>query len=118
MWASVGSVIILSLAVDFLTFTRVPYSFREAYREKIIGQIRQGDKVVTVLPSFAEVLYYRNRLGLNNDLVVLPEGLVQFSGKSLLDAYTANGVVTITDEIDGRYFELRPGQVVTIGQNF
>lgn len=118
MWASVGSVIILSLAVDFLTFTKAPYSFREAYREKIIGQIGVNDKIVTVLPSFAEVLYYRNRLGLINNLVVSPEGLVQFSGKSLLDAYVANGTVTISEDIDGRYFELRPGQMITVKQNF
>jgi len=118
MWASVGSVIVLSLVVDVLTFVRVPYSFREAYREKVVGQIKPGDKIVTVLPSFAEVAYYRNRLGLNNDLVVLPEGLVQFSGKSLLDAYVENGVVTISDETAGRYFEMRPGQIVSVGQNF
>ena len=69
---------------------------------------------MTVLPSFAEVAYYRNRLGLNNDLVVSPEGLVQYSGKSLLDAYVANGMVTISDKIDGRYFELKPGQIVKV----
>ena len=114
MWVSVGSVIVLSLAVDFLTFARVPYSFREAYREKVVGQIQADDKIVTVLPSFAEVAYYRNRLGLNNDLVVSPEGLVQYSGKSLLDAYVANGMVTISDKIDGRYFELKPGQIVKV----
>src|SRR3989344_2998912 len=114
MWVSVGSVIVLSLVVDVLTFGRVPYSFREAYREKVVAQIKPGDKIVTVLPSFAEVAYYRNRLGLNNDLVVLPEGLVQFSGKSLLDAYVENGVVTISDETAGRYFEMRPGPTIDI----
>lgn len=109
--------ITLSVLVDILTFTRSPYSFREVYRENITTQITPDDKIVTVLPSFAEVLYYRNRFGLDNDLVVLPEGLVQFSGKSLLDAYVANGVVTISDEIDGRYFELKPGRTVSVNYN-
>ena len=106
--------ITLSVAVDILTFTRSPYSFREVYRENITAQIKPDDKIVTVLPSFAEVLYYRNRLGLDNDLVVLPEGLVQFSGKSLLDAYVENGVVTISDDINVRYFEMRPGPSIKI----
>src|SRR4029079_13155672 len=34
--ASVGLVILLSLFIDFGTFTKQPYSFREAYREKIL----------------------------------------------------------------------------------
>jgi len=114
MWASVGLLLILSLGVDFMTFARVPYSFREAYREKVLLQIKPNDKIVTVLPSFAEVLYYRNRNNLANDLIVLPEGLVQFSGKSLLDAYVANGTVKIDSAPIGRYFELTEGQKVEI----
>jgi len=35
-----------------------------------------------------------------------------------LDAYVENGVVTISDETAGRYFEMRPGQIVSVGQNF
>jgi len=106
---SILVIIILSASIDILTMARYPYTFRQAYEEKILGEIKSGDKIVTVLPSFAEVLYYRNRFDLENELIVLPEGLVQFSGKSLLDAYVANGVVKIDEAPAGRYFELRPG---------
>lgn len=116
MIASVGSLIVLSLGIDFLTFTSSTYLFREAYRDKVISDIQPTDTIVTVLPSFAEVLYYRNRYGLTNDLVVLPEGLVQFSGKSLLDAYVADGKVTINESVRGRYFKLTPGPNVEVVQ--
>ncbi|OGD92612.1 hypothetical protein A2697_00425 [Candidatus Curtissbacteria bacterium RIFCSPHIGHO2_01_FULL_41_44] len=106
---SMVAIVVLGVAIDGLTFNRSPYTFREAYREKVLGKIKATDKIVTVLPSFAEVLYYRNRNNLNNELIVLPEGLVQFSGKSLLDAYNANGKVKIDKAPNGRYFELRPG---------
>lgn len=109
MWISIGLVIILSLAIDFLTFTSSVYGFREVYREQVISEIGPDDKIVTVLPSFAEVLYYRNRYNLDSDLIVLDEGLVQFSGKSLLDAYVVNGVVTIDGKPDSKYFEMRRG---------
>lgn len=109
MWASVSSLILLSLAVDLTTIQRYPYGFKQVYEEKISGDVKPDDKLVTVLPSFAEVLYYRNRNNLNNELIILPEGLVQFSGKSLLDAYAAKGTVRIDDYPNGRYYELRPG---------
>ena len=91
------------------TIQKYPYGFKQVYEEKILGEIKPDDKLVTVLPSFAEVLYYKNRNNLQNELVVLPEGLVQFSGKSLLDAYAAKGIVRIDDYPNGRYYELRPG---------
>lgn len=113
-WGSIGALIVLSILIDVLTFSRTPYTFREAYREKVVGNISDDEKLVTVLPSFAEVLYYRNRNGIASELIILPEGLVQFSGKSLLDAYVANGRVKISDAVDGRYFELRPGPNVVV----
>ena len=106
---SITVVIVLSLAIDYLTILRYPTTFKQVYENEIIGQIKPGDKIVTVLPSFAEVLYYRNRFGLGNEMIVLPEGLIQHSGKSLLDAYVENGVVTIGDYPPGTYWELRPG---------
>jgi len=112
MVATVGTLIILSLAVDLTTIQRHPYGFKQVYEEKILGDVKPDEKLVTVLPSFAEVLYYRNRFGLKNELVVLSEGLVQFSGKSLLDAYASKGTVTIDDYPKGRYYELRPGPSV------
>src|SRR4030042_5340174 len=114
MWLSVGGLILLSVLIDISTFTRTTYGFREIYSQKIMPSITPGDKIVTVLPSFAEVLYYRNRNNLKNELVVLDERIVQFSGKSLLDAYVANGTVKIMDSVSGSYFELRQGPSVEI----
>ena len=114
MWAAVGSLIVLSLAVNVTTIQRYPYGFKQVYEEKILGEIKPDDKLVTILPSFAEVLYYKNRNNLQNELVVLPEGLVQFSGKSLLDAYVENQIVTIDEAPSGNYFELRPGPSLVI----
>jgi len=113
-YATITILLILSVAVDILTLRRFPYTFHQVYQDKILPEIKPSDKIVTVLPSFAEVLYYRNRFGLRNELIVLPEGQVQFSGKSLLDAYVQNKTVKINDEISGRYFELGPGQNLEI----
>ncbi len=105
----------LSVAINITNFTRSPYSFREEYRNNVAGKINKSDDIVTILPSFAEVMYYRNRNGLENNLIVLDEGLVQFSGKSLLDAYVANGDVLIGTSTTNN-FELRrdDGQIKTI----
>jgi hypothetical protein len=40
---------------------------------------------------------------------VTNEGLVQFSGKSLLDAYERNGWITIMDPTEDEYWKLTPG---------
>ena len=117
MWTAVGLLLVLSVAVDLLTLARFPYGFKQVYANDVLPKIKPGDKIVTVLPSFAEVLYYRNRFGLKNDLIVLDEGLVQFSGKSLLDAYVTNGAVTIDQAPEGRYFELRPGPTIETKSN-
>lgn len=114
MWGAVGLLIVLSMAVDGVTIASYPYGFKQVYASEVAGKIRPGDRLVTVLPSFAEVLYYRNRNNLSNDLIVLPEGLVQFSGKSLLDAYVKNRVATIGDRPTNRYFELTPGPKLVI----
>ena len=106
---SIVLVILLSISADFLTLARYPYGFKQVYEQNIIGKISPSDKIVTVLPSFAEVLYYRNRFQLTNEIIVLPEGLVQSSGKSLLDTYAQNGLVTVDEKPIGDYIELRPG---------
>lgn len=113
--AVVGTILVLSAWIDVINFSESPYSFREEYRNKVLGKINSDDDIVTILPSFAEVLYYRNRNRLGNDLVVLDEGLVQFSGKSLLDAYSENGTVKIGNS-DKSNYELRreDGQIMTI----
>ena len=112
--ASMVILIALSVMIDLATFSKSPDSFREAYQVHILPKIAPSDKIVTVLPAFAEVLYYRNRNGINNDLVVLPEGLVQSSGKRLLDAYVANGKVTIDATPKTRYFNTGQGQKVEL----
>lgn len=111
----IGVLLALSIAINFMNFTKSPYSFREEYQAKVLGQIDPGDDIVTILPSFAEVMYYRNRNNLQNDLIVLDEGLIQFSGKSLLDAYVENGDVVIGSSVKEN-FELRrdDGQIRTI----
>jgi uncharacterized membrane protein len=106
---SIFLIITMSIVIDYGTFTRYPNTFKQIYDQDIIGNIKADDKIVTVLPSFAEVLYYKERNGLINDVIILPEGLVQFSGKSLLDAYVANGTVEIGEAPDTNYFELTPG---------
>lgn len=106
MVVTVGVILVLSGTIDVINFSKSPYSFREEYQSKVLTEITSDDDIVTILPSFAEVLYYRNRNNLSNDLVVLDEGLVQFSGKSLLDVYVENEVVTI-GESDTKSFELR-----------
>ncbi len=107
-------VLILAIVIDFLTFFSSPYSFREVYRTKIVGKIRPDDTIVTVLPSFAEVVYYRNRNGIKNRVVVLPEGLVQFSGKALLDTMAEDKLVTIEATPSGRIFQMTPGQTLEV----
>lgn len=106
--------VILSIAINTTTFGKNPQTFRQAYQQKVLPSINGNDKIVTVLPSFAEVMYYRNRMNLPNELIVLPEGLVQFSGKSLLDIYVENGKVKIDNAPDGPYFELRPGPSIIV----
>lgn len=114
---SIAIIVGLSLLINFSTFTNYPPTFKQIYQQEIIPDIKPGDRIVTVLPSFAEVLYYRNYFGLKNEVIVLPDGLVQFSGKSLLDAYVKNGVITIAERPQGKYFELTPGPALEIITN-
>jgi len=108
-------ILTLSIWIDVINFSRSPYTFREEYQGQVLPKLDSGDDIVTVLPSFAEVLYYRNRNKLSNDLIILDEGLVQFSGKSLLDAYVENGTVKIGSSHDNN-FELRrdDGEIITL----
>src|SRR3989338_1624725 len=103
---SIGLVLVSSSYIDYNTFFSYPSNFKQVYSGQIIPNLDESDKIVTVLPSFAEVLYYRNRNGIKNEMIVLTEGLVRSSGKSLLDAYAANKVVTIGQMPAGRYWDL------------
>lgn len=112
-----GFIIFISIFIDYATFKKYPLTFKQVYQTIIVPQIGMDDKIVTVLPSFAEVLYYRNQNNLTNEIIVLPEGLVQYSGKSLLDTYVKNGMVHVDKPPSGRYFELMPGPSVKIVEN-
>lgn len=114
---AIAAVIILSVLIDGFTFASQPRGFREEYQDKVIGKIASHDTIVTVLPSFAEVAYYRDRYNLTNKLVVLPEGLVQSSGKSLLDTYVLNGSVTLSGKIGTKAYLMTPGPTVEIKSN-
>lgn len=90
-------------ASDFL---RYPRSMREV-RAEVYNQKQPGDgPVYTVLPSFAEVMYY---FEVSDAVKVLPEGLVQFSGKSLLDSFVRQGRTEITQPTESIYWLLSPG---------
>ncbi len=109
---SICVLVLLCVLIDWRTFFTVPYSFREVYKQEVLGKIKPADRIVTVLPSFAEVIYYRNRFLLTNEVIVKPEGLVQFSGKSLLDTYESDGIVKLGYPQRGRYFDFEPGPAV------
>lgn len=108
-WA-VGLVLIfLNLILDYRIFGRQPLTMREAlapaYSEPYRSQV-----VYTFLPSFAEVAYYNQG---RFELIVSSEGLVQFSGKSLLDALVKKDQVRISSPPAGDYWQAQPGPKVT-----
>jgi hypothetical protein len=77
---------------------------------KIHQEAKPGDVIYTVLPSFAEVVYYNNYDGQPLTVRVLPNGLLQSSGKALLDTYVAKKYLVIEDfPASGRYWLLEPG---------
>lgn len=100
----------LQLRVDFTIFSQYPRSMREATEELYQTKVPGVDPVYTVLPSFAEVMYYTAP---HDRIIVTPEGLVQFSGKSLLDAYVRLGYTTIEEPpSDQPYWFLTPDKNV------
>lgn len=95
---------VMYLSINGLSFQRYPYTMREEL-DKVL--IEKRTKIVTVLPSFAEVMYYtKNRV----QVQVSPEGIVQFSGKSLLDAFVREGRVKIAETGEEEsYWLIEPG---------
>jgi hypothetical protein len=68
------------------------------------------DPVYSVLPAFAEVMHYASP---DHEIIITPEGLVQFSGKSLLDAYVRLGYTRIEEPpTSAPYFFLTPNKQV------
>lgn len=96
----------LQLRVDWTIFTNYPRSLREAIAEMYTSKVPGDGPIYTVLPAFAEVLYYVHD---RDRIIVTPVGLVQFSGKSLLDAYVRLGRITIAEPPDSEpYWYISP----------
>lgn len=110
------SLIILILAgqlfVDYRIFSQYPHSMRETVAKLYQTKVKGDGAVYTVLPAFAEVAYY---VLPQDEIKVLPLGLVQFSGKSLLDAYVRLGLTTIEEAPqDTPYYFLSPEKQVEL----
>lgn len=77
---------------------------------KIHREAKPEDVIYTLLPSFAEVVYYNNYDGRPLPIKVAPLGLSQASGRALLDTYVSKGYLTIAEPPKiGRYWYLEPG---------
>jgi uncharacterized membrane protein len=100
------AIIFSYVMINVESFGRYPRSMRE--ESAVVYETKNpGDgPVYTVLPAFAETMYY---VGDKDEVRVTNEGLVQFSGKSLLDAYERNGWITIMDPTEDEYWKLTPG---------
>ena len=109
-WGVGGFIVAMYLSINVLSFARYPYSMRDEMKP-------EWAPLVTVLPSFAEVKYYAQ----NEKVYVLDEGLVQFSGKSLLDAFVRQGEVEILTKDEtgklGDYWLIEPGPKSTFYEN-
>lgn len=110
--AVVLAVALAYLAVDTKLLRQYPRSMREATSELYETKKPGESPVYTVLPAFAEVMYYTSP---HDQIIVTPEGLVQFSGKSLLDAYVRLGLTTIANPpSDKAYYFLTPDKTVEL----
>jgi len=100
--------------ITWLKFSESPRSMREA----MLDWESQGEKldapIYTVLPSFAETEYYLG-LGGKYEVNVLPEGLIQSSGKSLLDTYESKDWTQVKEAgEDEEHWLFEPGSKVTL----
>jgi hypothetical protein len=77
----------------------------------IHDQSSSSDIIFTFLPSFAEVAYY-NKGQLK--IIVSKTGLVQFSGKSLLDIFVSQNRAEIGDSPSQRYWQVEPGPTISL----
>ena len=75
----------------------------------VLADTRQAKMLVTLLPSFAEVMFYNRG---QFPVLVLEEGIVQSSGKALLDAYVRMNLVVVGKvPKDQFYWFIKPGPV-------
>ncbi|MBI4099745.1 glycosyltransferase family 39 protein [Candidatus Microgenomates bacterium] len=107
-WPTV--LLIIYLLVDGVAFFGNTDRHFKPILKTVHDQAKSGDVIYTVLPSFAEVVYYNNYDGRPLPVKVVPIGLAQASGKALLDTYVAKGYLTLENPpAYGRYWYLEPG---------
>ena len=107
-----GIIMAVYVTINLAGLARYPDTMREEI-DKIWAE-QHTDKLVTVLPAFAEVMYYGQDKA---PVQVLPVGIVQFSGKSLLDAYVRQGRVRIEEPGKNEsYWLIEPGPKATYYQ--
>lgn len=98
--------LLLQTTITISGLARHPYTMREEMI-KINSQAKEGDTLATILNSFAEVAYYNKG---ERPLYILPENIVQFSGKSLLDSFARSGAVIIGYPPENQpYWLVEPG---------
>jgi len=101
--------LVFYVKTDYRIFARFPRSMREELGAAFASENAPSEEapVFTYLPSFAEVYFYT---GQRAPVKVSPLGLVQFSGKSLLDKHVEKGLVEIVDPAeDQTYWEFDQG---------
>ena len=109
LYALGALLLVFYIRTDYRIFNRFPRSMREELGAAFAGDQPPSEEapVFTYLPSFAEVYYYT---GQRAPVKVSPLGLVQFSGKSLLDKHVEKGLVEIIDPVEGQaYWEFDQG---------
>lgn len=106
------AIIYLQVRVDQQILQQHPRSMKEATQElnALKDPSLNDDPVYSVLPAFAEVMHYASP---DHEIIITPEGLVQFSGKSLLDAYVRLGYTKIEEPpSNSPYYFLTPDKQV------
>ncbi len=109
LYALGALLLVFYIRTDYRIFARFPRSMREELGEAFSSENVPSEEtpIYTYLPSFAEVYFYTEQRA---PVKVSPLGLVQFSGKSLLDKHVEKGLVEIADPTeDQSYWELDQG---------
>ena len=104
-----GLLLVFYVRTDYRIFARFPRSMREEIGTAFESETPPGEDtpIFTYLPSFAEVYFYTHQQA---PVRVAPVGLVQFSGKSLLDKHVEKGLVEIVNHGENQvYWEFDQG---------
>lgn len=111
----ISLILSLSLGINFQAFTQQTNPLARGSLNQIYSQIQENDLILTVLPSFAEVIYYNRQISQKTNqpqlpVFVSPEGLNQASGKALLDTLVRRGELAVSEPPQNqRYFLVTPG---------